>query len=282
MRYLAPAKLNLFLHVIGRRADGFHDLETVFQLVDLCDELDITTRADGQILRNPPPDDPVLAALGDADDLTVRAARLLQQETGSRLGADIHVHKRIPAGGGMGGGSSDAACVLLALNQQWSLDLSRSQLARIGLALGSDVPIFVHGQSAFASGRGEVLEPLQLPPRWYVVVQPAVHVSTREIFTAPELTRNTPALRIRALPADGGRNDCEPVVRDRYPEVAEVLDALAAEGGRLTGTGACVFVPTDSRAAARKIVDKLPGHWATWVVPGLQSASAMRGEAVVL
>lgn len=282
MRYLAPAKLNLFLHVTGRRADGFHDLETVFQLVDLCDELDIATRADGQILRSPPPADPILASLNDADDLTVRAARLLQRETGTRLGADIHVHKRIPTGGGMGGGSSDAACVLLALNQQWNLHLSRAQLARIGLELGSDVPVFVHGQSAFASGRGEVLEPIELPPRWYVVVQPAVHVSTREIFTAPELTRDTPALRIRALPADGGHNDCEPVVRDRYPAVAEVLDALAGHGARLTGTGACVFVATVSRAAARAIVDKLPGHWATWVVPGLQSAPAMRGEVVVL
>jgi 4-diphosphocytidyl-2-C-methyl-D-erythritol kinase len=273
MRYLAPAKLNLFLHINGRRGDGYHDLETVFQLVDLCDELEITTRTDGRILRNPPPDDPVLAVLDDEQDLTVRAARLLQQEGGTTLGANIHVQKRIPAGGGMGGGSSDAACVLLALNEQWGLNLPRSRLRQLGLALGSDVPLFVQGCSAFASGRGEVLEPIELPPRWFVVVQPPVAVSTREIFSAPQLTRDTPALRIRALPADGGRNDCEPVVRERYPQVAAVLERLAPYGARLTGTGACVFVTMSTRAAAEQIRAALPRQWVAWVVPGLARAS---------
>ena len=272
MRYLAPAKLNLFLHITGRRPDGYHDLETVFQLVDLCDELTITTRDDGRILRNPPPTDPMLAAMDDAEDLTVRAARLLQQESGTTLGANIHVVKRIPAGGGLGGGSSDAACVLLALNQQWGLDLPLQRLAQLGLALGSDVPVFVHGHSAFASGRGELLSPVELPERWFVVVQPPVAVSTREIFSAAQLTRDTPALKIRALPADGGRNDCEPVVCARYPMVAEVLEVLAPHGARLTGTGSCVFVATATRAAAEQIAQQLPRQWNVRVMRGLQSA----------
>ncbi|MEO8314016.1 MAG: 4-(cytidine 5'-diphospho)-2-C-methyl-D-erythritol kinase [Pseudomonadota bacterium] len=271
MRYLAPAKLNLFLHIIGRRADGYHDLETIFQLVDLCDELTITTRADGRIVRDPLPDDPLLAALPDEDDLTVRAARLLQQE-GAVQGANIHVRKRIPAGGGMGGGSSDAATVLLALNLQWGLNLPVSRLAQLGLALGSDVPVFVHGHTAFASGRGEVLEPVETPARWFVVVRPQVMIATRDVFRAQQLTRDTPPLRIRALPADGGRNDCEQVVRAHYPEVAAVLEKLAPHGARLTGTGACVFVALESRAAAEAITAALPREWHSWIVRGLSRA----------
>ncbi len=271
MRYRAPAKLNLFLHVTGRRADGFHDLQTVFQLVDLCDELDISTRADGQILRNPPPSDAVLAALADADDLTVRAASLLKGESGTALGADIHVLKRIPAGGGMGGGSSDAASVLLALNEQWGLQWSLDRLAALGLSLGSDVPVFIYGRNAFASGRGEVLTPLALPERWFLIVHPPVAVSTREIFGSAQLTRDTPALRIPALPADGGHNDCEAVVRDRYPQVAEVLLRLATFGARLTGTGACVFCATESQAQARHIAASLPGDWRVFIVQGLRT-----------
>lgn len=272
MRYLAPAKLNLFLHITGRRADGFHNLETVFQLVDLCDELTITTRSDGRIIREPLPDDPVLAALPAEQDLTVRAARLLQQTSGTALGASIHVRKRIPAGGGMGGGSSDAATVLLALNRQWALGLSVSRLAELGLMLGSDVPVFVHGRTAFASGRGEVLEPIDTPPRWFVVICPRVMVSTAGIFGSPQLTRDTPALKIRALPADGGHNDCEPVVRSLYPQVAEVLDRLMPQGARLTGTGASVFVTADSREAAQDIAAFLPREWQSWVVRGLSAA----------
>jgi 4-diphosphocytidyl-2-C-methyl-D-erythritol kinase len=275
MRYPAPAKLNLFLHITGRRPDGFHDLETVFQLVDLCDELTITTRADGRIVRDPPPDDPLLAALPDDEDLTIRAARLLQHESGITLGANIHVRKRIPAGGGMGGGSSDAATVLLALNQQWGLDLPVPLLAQLGLKLGSDVPVFVHGHTAFASGRGEVLVPIQTPSRWFLVVWPQVRVATREIFAAQQLTRDTPPLRIRALPADGGRNDCEPVVRALYPQVAEVLDRLAPSGARLTGTGACVFVATDTQVAAEGIAATLPRQWYTWILKGLSQAARL-------
>ncbi len=182
MRYLAPAKLNLFLHVTGRRPDGFHDLETVFQLVDLHDTLDIDTRPDGQIRREPAPSDPLLARLSDDEDLTVRAARLLQKESGTRLGANIHVQKRIPAGGGLGGGSSDAACVLNALNSQWELHWPVERLADLGLALGSDVPVFLRGQNAFARGRGEELTPLRLPARWFLIVYPGVAVATRDLF----------------------------------------------------------------------------------------------------
>jgi 4-diphosphocytidyl-2-C-methyl-D-erythritol kinase len=198
---------------------------------------------------------------------------LLQLETGTLQGAAIHVHKRIPAGGGMGGGSSDAATVLLALNRQWELNLPVAQLAQLGLTLGSDVPVFVHGRTAFASGRGEVLEPIETPARWFLVVRPPVSVSTREIFSAQELTRDTPTLRIRAQPSDGGRNDCEPVVRARYPQVAEVLDRLAPWNARLTGTGACVFVATDTRVAAEGIAATLPQEWRTWIVRGLSQAT---------
>jgi 4-diphosphocytidyl-2-C-methyl-D-erythritol kinase len=269
VRCVAPAKLNLFLHITGRRADGFHELETVFQLIDLHDELDIRSRDDGLIVRDPPPSDATLASLAEEDDLTVRAARLLKRASGTRLGASLHVTKRIPAGGGLGGGSSDAAAVLLALNELWSLHWPREKLAELGLALGSDVPVFVLGQSAFARGRGEQLTPLELPQRWFLVVHPGVSVSTREIFGAPELTRDTAPLKIAALPADGGRNDCEPVVRQRHPAVAEALALLAPWGGRLTGTGACVFVGSDDRHALQSIAASLPHQWRSFVVQGL-------------
>lgn len=270
MRYPAPAKLNLFLHVTGRRADGFHDLETVFQLVDLCDEVDVRVCDHGAIVRQPAPADPVLAALSDDQDLTVRAARLLQQAAGVKQGAAIHVVKRIPAGGGLGGGSSDAATVLRALNQLWGIHWPVERLAELGLTLGSDVPVFVHGRSAFARGRGEQLTPVELPPRWYLIVHPGVSVSTPELFADPHLTRDTPPLTIRGLPPEGGRNDFEPVVRRRYPEVAEALDRLATHGARLTGTGACVFTAFDDRAAAERVARTLPARWRVFVARGLQ------------
>jgi 4-diphosphocytidyl-2-C-methyl-D-erythritol kinase len=271
MQYRAPAKLNLFLHVTGRRPDGFHNLQTAFQLVALYDTLDIEATPDGQIRRDPAPSDPLLAQLSDADDLTVRAARLLQQQSGAQLGARIHVQKCIPAGGGLGGGSSDAACVLTALNVQWGLHWSAERLATLGLTLGSDVPVFVHGRNAFASGRGEECTPLALPARWFLIVNPGVAIATRELFAAPELTRDTPALTIRALPADGGRNDFEPVVRVRYPQVAAVLDHLAPWGARLTGTGACVFAVFETRAAAAAVAAGLPGEWQAYIARGLAS-----------
>jgi 4-diphosphocytidyl-2-C-methyl-D-erythritol kinase len=270
MRYLAPAKLNLFLHVTGRRADGYHEIETVFQLVDLCDEVDIEPRMDGRIVRDPPPSDPMLARLADEEDLTWRAARLLQQASGTALGASIHVTKRIPSGGGLGGGSSDAATVLLALNRQWGLGWSRARLADLGLQLGSDVPVFVHGHNAWAAGRGEHLVPLELPARWFLIVHPGVAVRTADIFAAAELTRDTPASRIAAVPPGGGRNDCEPVVRQRHAEVAKALDWLGARAtARLTGTGGCLFADFDSAASAQHIASQLPGQWQGFVVRGL-------------
>ncbi|HUG72376.1 MAG TPA: 4-(cytidine 5'-diphospho)-2-C-methyl-D-erythritol kinase [Steroidobacteraceae bacterium] len=271
-RHLAPAKLNLFLHVTGRRADGYHDLQTVFQLIDLCDELTIRVRDDGDIRRDPPPDDELLAGLADADDLTVRAARLLQQASGTGEGASIHVRKCIPVGGGLGGGSSDAACVLRVLNRLWGLNWPAETLAELGLQVGSDVPVFVHGRSAFGAGRGELLTPLELPARWFLIVHPGIRIATREIFAAPDLTRDTPPLTIRSLPPDGGRNDCEPVVRARHPEVAAVLDRLAPHGARLSGTGACVFAAFGQRAAAEAAAQGLPAGWRTFVVRSLQNA----------
>jgi 4-diphosphocytidyl-2-C-methyl-D-erythritol kinase len=271
MQYRAPAKLNLFLHVTGRRSDGFHDLETVFQLIDLHDVLTIQTRDDGRIVREPPASDAGLKQLPDSADLTVRAARLLHEQSGTRLGASIHVEKHIPAGAGLGGGSSDAASVLVALNGLWGLNWPVERLAALGLTLGSDVPVFVYGRSAFAAGRGEQLLPLSLPSRWFLIVDAGVAVSTRELFAAPELTRNTPPLTIRALPEDGGRNDFEPLVRARYPQIEQVFTVLAPFGPRLTGTGGCVFTAFDMRVMAETVAAGLPGQWRTYVVRGLDS-----------
>lgn len=269
----APAKLNLFLHVLGRRADGYHDLETVFELVDLCDEVRVRPRRDGAIRREPPPTDALLASLPDEADLTVRAARALQAASGTILGADIHVTKRIPAGGGLGGGSSDAAAVLRLLNEAWALHWPLSRLAALGATLGADVPVFVYGQSAFARGRGDELLPLALPARCYLIIHPGVAVPTAAIFNAAELTRDTAPLRIAAVPADGGHNDCEPVVRARYAQVAAALDWLAARGheGRLTGTGACVFTACASREGGVALARTLPASWRGFTACSLRS-----------
>jgi 4-diphosphocytidyl-2-C-methyl-D-erythritol kinase len=271
MGYPAPAKLNLFLHVTGRRPDGYHDLQTVFQIIDLCDSIDIEATEDPAIRRDPAPSDPVLAALDDDADLTVRAARLLQARTGTRHGARLQVHKRIPSGGGLGGGSSDAATVLVVLNRLWRTGLDVDELARLGLALGADVPVFVRGPSAWGEGRGERLVPVTLPPRYYLVVHCGVSVSTAAVFGAPELTRDSPAVTMQDFLRGDVRNDCEPVVRTRFPEVAEALDWLAARapGTRLTGTGCCLFAPFDELADARRVAAGLPGKWTGFVVRGL-------------
>jgi 4-diphosphocytidyl-2-C-methyl-D-erythritol kinase len=268
--FLAPAKLNLFLHVLGRREDGYHELQTVFQLIDLCDRVEIETTDDPAILRDPPPSDPLLAALAPEADLTVRAARLLQVESGCGRGARIHVEKRIPAGGGLGGGSSDAATVLRALNELWGLGLPRERLAALGLALGADVPVFVMGRSAWAEGRGERLTPVDLPPRWFVIVQPAVAVSTAAVFQDPELTRNTPPLTLRDFRAGGGRNDCEPVVRRRFPQVAAALDWLSGFApSRLTGTGSCGFAAFGTEVRACEVAAQVPAGITAYVARGL-------------
>lgn len=273
----APAKLNLFLHVVGRRADGYHELQTVFQLIDLADELGFSVRDDGQVRR-------VAGAPGvpAGDDLAVRAARLLRERTGSRQGADIVINKRIPLQSGLGGGSSDAATALVALNELWQTGLDDDRLAALGVELGADVPVFVRGHSAWAEGIGERLTPIALPPRWFAIVRPAAAVATAGIFQAPELTRNTPPITIRSYLRSGGRNDCEPVVATRYPEVRRALEWLGQRGvARLTGTGSCVFAAFGERDEAAAALAGLPPQWLGFVARGMDVSplAARRGAA---
>ncbi len=280
-RWPAPAKLNLFLHITGRRADGYHELQTAFQLLDFSDSIEIGVTADGRVARaggppGVPPD----------EDLAVRAARALQAASGTGQGARLHIRKRIPMGGGLGGGSSDAATVLVALNELWETGLDLPQLASIGGELGADVPVFVQGRSAWAEGVGERLQPLELPERWFLVVHPGVAVATREVFQAPELTRNSPIITIRGLFEAATRNDCEPVVRARFPAVGDALDWLGqfAEA-RLTGTGSCVFAAFGSAAAAERVAARVPDRWRGWVARGLDRSplharlARLRGES---
>jgi len=217
----APAKLNLMLHITGRRADGYHELQTLFQFLDHGDELSFSLRADGEIHLHTE-----LPGVDHDSNLIVRAARLLQRESGCPLGADIRLLKRLPMGGGIGGGSSDAATTLLGLDYLWNLHLGEDCLAELGLSLGADVPVFVRGRAAFAEGVGERLQPVDLPEPWFLVIAPQVSVSTAEIFADPELTRNTPAITVRSLLAGGGHNDCQPIVEKRYPEVRNALSLL--------------------------------------------------------
>ena len=268
----APAKLNLFLHVTGRRPDGYHELQTLFQLIDLCDTVAVAVRDDGAIERPEGPTD-----VPPESDLVVRAARSLQAATGTRLGATLRVRKRIPLGGGLGGGSSDAATTLLALNRLWGCGLGLEELARLGLPLGADVPVFIRGFSAWAEGVGERLAPLELPEGWYVVIHPGVGVSTRDVFQSPELTRNSPLITIRAFFEAGGRNDCEPVVRARCPEVAAALDWLSRYApARLTGTGSCIFASCATAIEAERIAARVPDEWTSFVARGLNISPAHR------
>lgn len=274
----APAKLNLFLHVVGRRADGYHLLQTLFRFIDLNDTLRFTLRADGEVRRVN-----ALDGVPPEQDLCVRAARLLQQETGCRQGVDIELEKRIPMGGGLGGGSSDAATTLLALNRLWQLGLSRERLMQLGLTLGADVPVFVFGDNAFAEGVGERLQPYPLPEAWYVVLCPPVHVPTVQIFTHPELTRNTISMTMRALPKgldfrvghkSGGLhlgNDLQAVACKLYPPVAEHLAWLARFAPALmTGSGACVFAEFATEVEAQAVLQQLPSNMRGFVARGLQ------------
>lgn len=268
----APAKLNLFLHITGRRPDGYHELQTVFQFLDYGDRLSFTPRDDGRVTRIGE-----VAGVAEADDLVVRAARLLQAHTGCKLGADITLEKRIPIGGGLGGGSSDAATVLVALNRLWRLDLAVDELASLGLQLGADVPVFVRGHAAWAEGVGESLQSVQLPEPWFLVVSPGCHVATAEIFRAPELTRDCKPIKLCDFIAGAGGNVCEPVVRARYPEVDQALSWLAKYGpARMTGTGACVFVPFDNEPAAKAVLLMLPDKWQGFVAQGLNLSPLMR------
>jgi 4-diphosphocytidyl-2-C-methyl-D-erythritol kinase len=264
----APAKLNLFLHVTGRRTDGYHELQTLFQLIDLCDTITISLREDGLIERPVGP-----AGVAPDADLTLRAALALQRVSGTEQGADLRVHKRIPQGGGLGGGSSDAATALLALNELWDCGLGLDDLASLALPLGADVPVFIRGSSAWAEGVGERLTPVSLPDAWYVIIYPGVGVSTQEVFQSPELTRNSPLITIRAFFQSGGHNDCEPVVRARSPEVAAAIDWLAREGSaQLTGTGSCVFTARRSAAEAERLAARVPERWMSFVARGLNTS----------
>ncbi|HWH47453.1 MAG TPA: 4-(cytidine 5'-diphospho)-2-C-methyl-D-erythritol kinase [Burkholderiales bacterium] len=264
-RYAAPAKLNLFLHVIGRRADGYHLLQTVFRFLDYGDELGFSVRDDGVVRRVTE-----LPAIPAEADLCVRAARLLKVRTGSRFGVDIELVKKLPTGGGLGGGSSDAATTLMVLNRLWQLGLSRTQLQALALELGADVPVFVFGRSAFAEGIGERLAAVQLPPAWYLVLVPETAVSTAEIFSAAELTRTTNAITIAAFSVGQGRNDLEPVVCRRYPQVARHLEWLRQYGdARMTGSGACVFCGFETEAQAQRVLSALPADMQGFVARGL-------------
>ena len=273
----APAKLNLFLHIVGRRPDGYHQLQTCFQFVDLCDEITLQVRADGQIRRALD-----IPGLPPESDLCIRAARALKEAAGSPLGADISLLKRIPIGGGMGGGSSDAATCLVALNHLWGIHWPTTQLAALGLKLGADVPVFVHGRVAWAEGVGERLT-LLYPPRApvapiYLILKPNVSVSTAEVFQDPELTRNSAPITIHGFLASGGRNDCLGVVRRRYPEVARALDWLSLFGSaRLTGTGACVFLACETMDLGQEIMRKMPAEFEGFLARGLNDSPLLEG-----
>jgi 4-diphosphocytidyl-2-C-methyl-D-erythritol kinase len=271
--YLAPAKLNLFLHVVGRREDGYHLLQSVFTLIDRCDRLRFRVRDDGVIHRVN-----AVAGVPAAQDLALRAASALKEASGTPKGADIELEKAIPLGGGLGGGSSDAATVLIALDRLWNTGLGSEALQELAVTLGADVPFFIFGQPAWAEGIGERLRPVELPARWYLVLTPGVHVPTQAVFAASELTRNTEALKMEDFSAQPAtltdsrrfRNDLEPVVTARFPAVRDHLEWLGRHGNaRMTGSGSCVFAGYESREAAQHVLDQLPGTMRGFVARGL-------------
>lgn len=259
--YPAPGKLNLFLHVLGRRPDGYHELQTVFRLIDRADRVGIAPREDGEIRFSGP--------FGE-EDLCVRAARLLKKESGARHGADLALEKVLPVGGGLGGGSSDAATVLLVLNRIWNLRFDRERLMHLGKQLGADVPAFVYGRNALGEGIGERLRALDLPAAWYLVLEPQVSVSTRETF-AGSLTQHSKALKIPPFFSGQGRNDLEAAVVARYPEVAAQLEWLRQRcpQARMTGSGGCVFAELETEAGARALHTQLSGGTKGFVARGL-------------
>jgi 4-diphosphocytidyl-2-C-methyl-D-erythritol kinase len=271
----APAKLNLFLHVTGRRADGYHELQTVFQFLDYGDELRFVAREDGALRRANAVD-----GVPEAADLCLRAAQALRTRTGCRLGCDIRVDKRIPLGGGLGGGSSDAATTLVALNRLWELGLDEDALAEAGVALGADVPVFVRGLAAWAEGIGEKLTPVLPPECWYLVVTPNCAVDTRAMYQDPQLSRATPRTHWAQFLTGKTRNDFEPVARRRYPEVGQALDWAARYGrARLSGSGASVFLSFEHREAAEQVRTQVPTAWRSFVARGL-NRSPLKTRAV--
>ena len=269
---LSPAKLNLMLHITGQQNDGYHQLQTLFQLLDYGDTLHYQTRNDNKLQLSP-----AIDGVAQQDNLIIRAARLLQQQDPTKtMGADIKLEKILPMGGGIGGGSSNAATTLLALNQLWKLDLSIDQLADLGLQLGADVPVFIRGHSAWAEGVGEQLQAIDIPESWYFVAKPDCEVSTAEIFSHKRLTRNTSPITIAAVLKQGGHNDCETVVRACYPAVDNAmtwLDSLDQTTdmypARLTGTGACVFAQCPDRESAEQILHQLPKGLQGFIAKGV-------------
>ncbi len=274
-RWPAPAKLNLMLHITGRRSDGYHELQTVFQFLDVGDELSFSPRADPSIRLSGNP------GVQPEQDLIWRAARLLQQTAGYEQGADIEIRKRLPMGSGLGGGSSDAATCLHALNRLWRLELSHEQLAELGLQLGADVPVFVHGLAAFGEGVGERLTPIELEQPWYLVISPPISVATGEIFADPELTRDSPPIKICDLFARSWDNVCTAVVAKRYPEVRQALAWLATHAqARMSGSGASVFAEFESAVDAQRVRAELKNsdyaHWSSFVARGCNQSPLLR------
>ncbi|WP_159566294.1 4-(cytidine 5'-diphospho)-2-C-methyl-D-erythritol kinase [Budvicia diplopodorum] len=264
----SPAKLNLFLYITGRRSDGYHDLQTLFQFVDYGDTLNFSLRHDGTIRLITPID-----GVEDDRNLIIRAAKLLKSASGSSFGVDISIAKILPMGGGLGGGSSNAATVLVALNHLWQCGLSVEQLCKLGLTLGADVPVFIYGHSAFAQGVGEQLQPANPPEKWYLIAHPGVHIPTPTIFSDAELVRNTPKRSLLTLLSSPFSNDCEPIARKRFPEVEQLISWLLQYApSRLTGTGACVFAEFDTESAARDVLKKAPEWLHGFVARGVNAS----------
>lgn len=267
-KWPAPAKLNLMLRITGQRSDGYHLLQTVFQFIELCDWITFHSVDDGRVsLQKPIPGVP------EADDLIIRAAKLLKAETGCEQGVRIEVEKNLPMGGGLGGGSSDAATTLVVLNALWGLQLSMEKLMELGLTLGADVPVFVYGYSSWAEGVGEKLERIDIPEQWFVVIKPNCHVDTKEVFLSKDLTRNSKSIRIADFIAGQHQNDCLGVVRERYQSVKDALvDLSEFSEARLTGTGACVFAQFDSEEAAVSAYRSLQKRWQVYLVKGVNES----------
>ena len=285
----SPAKLNLFLHITGRRSDGYHELQTAFQLLDFGDTVEIHARSDNKIVLLES-----LEGVPDEDNIVIRAAKLLQQRQTDKnavLGADIKINKRIPMGGGLGGGSSNAASTLLGLNYLWQMGLSNEQLAEIGLSLGADVPVFIYGQNSFGEGIGERLQPLVLPKYWFTVIKPPISVPTAEIFSHSQLTRDTVTIKMAAVfkhlqtadIANALRNDCEATVRREYPEISEALDWLNGLGtARLTGTGACIFARFASLAEAEAALAAMPASYTGFIAQGTDRSTAHQALEMII
>jgi 4-diphosphocytidyl-2-C-methyl-D-erythritol kinase len=269
LELLSPAKLNLFLHILGRRPDGYHNLQTLFQLLDYGDTLRFTPRTDGRVTLSPE-----IPGVAFEDNLIIKAVRLLQKQTGASLGIDIELEKRLPMGGGIGGGSSNAATTLVALNYLWQCGLTSSQLQQLGLQLGADVPVFVNAQTAWAEGVGEALQAIEMPKNWFLVVQPDCHVSTQQVFSHKDLTRDSPAIKVAAFLEQGGQNACQALVRRLYPQVDEALNWFAEHGysAKLTGTGACVFSQFATAEAAQQVLQSLPKHLPGFVAQGVNQS----------